>query len=180
MTNFADQLNIVQEELTAALSVVKDEAMTAFRREILGAERVFVAGKGRSGLQMRGFAMRLMHLGLQVHVVDDVTTPSIHASDLLIIGSGSGRTPSLVGYAERAKKQQSRLVLLTIAEQSPIGDHADRIIRIAANVQVSRVLPMRSGFEMSLGILLDILTAQLMDELGADEKTMFGRHANLE
>ena len=52
---------------------------------------------------MRGFAMRLMHLGLQVYVVDDVTTPAIKTEDLLIIGSASGNTKSLVQYAGQAK-----------------------------------------------------------------------------
>lgn len=40
-----------------------------------------------------------MHLGLQVYVVDDVTTPAIKTEDLLIIGSASGNTKSLVQYA---------------------------------------------------------------------------------
>ena len=65
--------------------------------------RIFVAGAGRSGLCMRALGMRLMHLGKTVYVVGETTTPSIAASDLLILGSGSGRTASLLAMAEQAQ-----------------------------------------------------------------------------
>ena len=61
----------------------------------MGARTVFVAGSGRSGLAMRSFAMRLIHLGLSAHVVGETTTPRITDRDLLLIGSGSGSTPGL-------------------------------------------------------------------------------------
>jgi 6-phospho-3-hexuloisomerase len=39
---------------------------------------------------------------------------------------------------------------------------------------------MGSLFEQSLGLMLDIVILQLMDELGMDAEQMFTRHANLE
>ena len=44
-------------------------ASDALASQLLKADRVFVAGMGRSGFVMRGLAMRLRHLGLDAHVV---------------------------------------------------------------------------------------------------------------
>ncbi len=80
------------DELRRALRSANPDDLDQARRLVLSARRIFVAGKGRSGLQMEAFAMRLMHLGLSTHVVGDVTTPGIAPDDVLVIGSGSGRT----------------------------------------------------------------------------------------
>jgi 6-phospho-3-hexuloisomerase len=187
MQPFSDLMEAVLGELGQALGGVADSDLADLRQAILKADRVFVSGKGRSGLQIRGFAMRLMHMGLRVHVVDDVTTPSVHEGDLLIIGSGSGRTPSLVGHATKAKSHGAQVALITIAEQSAIGDQADFVVRIAASTpkldevgQAASILPMGSLFEQALGILLDILIVQLMEAVGTNSDEMFTRHANLE
>src|SRR5665811_602610 len=45
-------------------------------------KRVFVMGAGRSGLAAKAFAMRLMHLGLNVYVVGETVTPCLlHISE---------------------------------------------------------------------------------------------------
>src|SRR5205085_8841152 len=49
---------------------------------IVAAKRIAIYGAGREGLQMDGFAMRLAHLGLDVHVVGDMTVPPLGAGDL--------------------------------------------------------------------------------------------------
>ncbi len=148
---------------------------------------MFIAGRGRTGLIMRGFAMRLMHLGLAAHVVDDVTTPAIAPGDLLIVGSGSGRTESLVGAAARAQSLGARVALVTAAAESPIGERAACVLHIAAPTPKNAsqgaptsVQPMGSLFEQALGLLLDALIMQLMGEMGVDAAAMFARHANLE
>ncbi|MGZ4892148.1 MAG: SIS domain-containing protein, partial [Halobacteriota archaeon] len=55
-------------------------------------KRLFVMGAGRSGLVVKGFAMRLMHLGFNVYVVGETVTPAVETDDLLIVISGSGET----------------------------------------------------------------------------------------
>jgi 6-phospho-3-hexuloisomerase len=56
---------------------------------ISNVRHVFVFGCGREELQIRGFAMRLFHLGRSVSVVGDLTTPAISAGDLFF---DDGRT----------------------------------------------------------------------------------------
>ena len=154
---------------------------------ILQANSIFVAGAGRSGLGIKAFAMRLMHIGYQVHVVGEITTPNIKEGDLLLIGSGSGETQSLVSMAKKAKSLGAKVALVTIFPQSTIGSCADCIVKIDAPTPKSAlanesksIQPMGSLFEQCLLLLLDIIILKLMDRSGKDSDTMFTRHANLE
>lgn len=188
MADYNELITDVMNELRSALRSVDPEAVNSLRQDIIDARRVFVAGQGRSGLRMQAFAMRLMHLDQHAHVVGGVTTPAIGPGDLLVIGSGSGKTESLVSYARRARELNAQVALITIADESPIGKYADTIIRIAASspklkdgeAASASVQPLGSLFEQTLGMLLDIIVIQLMDDLNVDQKSMFARHANLE
>src|SRR5437868_14505817 len=73
---------IVEEQRRVALSVDSETWGEAAAR-IQRAERIFVIGAGRSRLAISMVAMRLMHLGLRVHVIGEVTTPAIQGGDLL-------------------------------------------------------------------------------------------------
>jgi len=174
-------------ELELVLGSIEEFSMTALLQALQDAERIFIVGKGRSGLQMRAFAMRLMHLGLVTFVVDDVTTPSITAGDLLLIGSGSGQTPSLVGYALQAKREGTKLAVITADQTSPVALQADVLLLLPAPTPKAKrtttppsIHPMGTLFEQSLGLFNDLLILLLMDKLGMDADEMFTRHANLE
>ena len=154
---------------------------------IQSADRVFIAGKGRSGLQMKAFAMRLMHLGLTVHVVDDVTTPAIGAGDLLLIGSSSGRTGSLLRYIDTVREAGAALAAFTGNLESPIAEAAATVAHIpATNFKAGKstghdsVLVMGSLFEHCLGLLCDLIIIRLKAARGIEEAAMNARHANLE
>jgi len=198
------------DELRGLLAEVDAAEVEGFTRAVAGARRVFTAGAGRSGLAVRGFTMRLMHLGLSVHPVGDMTTPPIGAGDLLVIGSGSGATPSLVAMSEKARAAGARVALVTTAPGSPIGRTAEALVRIPAPTPkaapaaagtagsaagsaavpspaaaagkpgIASRQPMATLFEQALWILLDTCVLLLMEEKGQDTKEMFGRHANLE
>lgn len=175
-------------ELNRVFDALDHEQLGRLRAELLQAPRIFIAGKGRSGLAIQAFAMRLMHLGCTVHIVGDITTPNIRAGDVLLIGSGSGRTPSLVQYALRAHEIGARVVLITGADTSPIHEIAVCIVHIAASTpklgtdydQSTSSQPMGSLFEQTMLLLLDLLIIQLMVTLDQDPDRMFSRHANLE
>ncbi len=175
------------EELRSVIALVNAEEMGRFAAAIRAARGVFVAGAGRSGLAMRGFAMRLMHMGIPTWVVGDVTTPALKQGDLLVIGSGSGSTSTLVALAERARKNGGAVALLTIDPGSPIAKMAATVVRIPAmspkaqaGSTVKSRQPMATLFEQALGVILDSCIMVLMEDAGVNEQKMFERHANLE
>ena len=181
-------VSIVIDEIGSCLRRISPASLIDAVSMISDAERIFLAGAGRSGLGIRGFAMRLMHLGKNIYVVGETTTPAISTTDLLVIGSGSGRTGSLLTMARKAKEIGAKILLLTIDPNSPIGQLADHIVEIPASspkivgstTTGHSIQPMGSLFEQSLFVLLDCLILLLMKKKNQTAEQMFGRHANLE
>ena len=93
----------ILDELKENAAQINDDDLKAVEKLITEANRIFIGGAGRSGFAARGFSNRLMHLGYTVYFVGEPTTPSIQAGDLLIVGSGSGNTASLVSNSQKAK-----------------------------------------------------------------------------
>jgi len=180
-------IDAILADIGVTLGQVDPAEIDAMGDLILAADRVFIAGKGRSGLQMKAFAMRLMHLGLTVHVVDDVTTPAIGAGDLLLLGSASGRTGSLLRHVDTAQRAGAKLASFSGDRESPIARAAATVLHIpASNFKAGRqtgqesVLVMGSLFEHCLGLLCDLLIIRLKAALEVEEAAMNARHANLE
>ena len=74
----------VLEENRQVLDAVNPQEIEGFIEEILRAKTVHLYGMGRMQLSVRGFAMRLKHMGFDTYVVYDTTSPRIGAGDLLI------------------------------------------------------------------------------------------------
>ncbi|KMJ57647.1 hypothetical protein AB685_16780 [Bacillus sp. LL01] len=179
-------LKSVTFELASVMESI-DETQFEKVAEYLGnAPRIFVKGVGRSGLIMEAFAMRLMHLGFPVHIIGSATTPGAREGDLLIVGTGSGETGSLITYANKAEKLGMKQITLTSSVDSTLGGMADVVLRIpsptksANNSKISSIQPMGTLFEQSLLICLDILILELMESKSINADQMFGNHANLE
>ena len=174
-------------ELKTTLAKLDEGSIDQLVEAIVESGRIYVAGTGRSGLMVRGLAMRLMHLGLRAFVVGETITPGISDGDLLIIGSGSGETGSVANYARQAKKHNARVGLITIFPDSTIGRLADITVHISAPTSKksqdngpTSIQPMGSLFEQSLMLVCDGMILKLMERLHADPNTMWGQHANLE
>ena len=180
-------IDAILADIGRALRQVDPAQVDDICSALQSADRIFVAGKGRSGLQMKTFAMRLMQLGLSVHVVDDVTTPAIATGDLLLIGSSSGRTGSLLRYIDTARETGARLATFTGVLDSPIAAAAASVVHIPATnfkagspTGFDSVLVMGSLFEHCLGLICDLIIIRLKAARGVDESAMNARHANLE
>jgi 6-phospho-3-hexuloisomerase len=183
--------SLVEQILTEVTGCVRNVSATSLAEAgdvMEAAPRIFVAGAGRSGLCMRALGMRLMHLGKTVHVVGETTTPSIAASDLLILGSGSGRTASLLAMAEQAQRRGARVLLFTTDATSPLARLSNfQVVIPAPSLKPAEgvpdhtsVQPMGTLFEQSMFILCDSLILGLMQRTGISAAQMFERHANLE
>lgn len=173
-------------ELRQTLSAIKVHEVDQLAGHILNAGSIFVAGAGRSGLMMRAFAMRMMHIGLRAYVVGETVTPGLKAGDLFIIGSGSGETKSLVSMAAKAQSIGANIAAVTIVPESTIGRMATTVIQVpaatkeGANGETTSIQPMGSLYEQSILLLFDTITLSLMHKQELNGSAMFGKHANLE
>lgn len=186
--NTNDICKKIVEELDFALGSIGENDGEQFVEEVLAADKIFVAGAGRSLLMIRGFAMRLMHLGFEAYVVGETVTPAIGEKDLLVIASGSGETGTLTVMANKAKKAGARLAAITIYPESTIGKLADRIVQIKAATtkgerdSVRSFQPGANMFEQSLLLFCDAVIIHIIKKCHIEEenKKLMQRHANLE
>lgn len=187
--NIPEILSTILAELETALQQIDPDQADQFADAILKADKVFVAGTGRSQMMIRGLAMRLMQLGFKAHVVGETTTPAIAPGDLLIIGSGSGETASLTVMANKAKKIGAQLALITIYPDSTIGKLTDTVVQIRAATPksekasgASSIQPGAGTFEQSMLIFCDATVIRIIEKQKiTDSNTVLMKaHANLE
>lgn len=180
-------LEKIIEELLENAKEIKEEELQHIADCILKADRIFIAGAGRSGFVARAFANRLMHLGLITYFVGEPTTPSIKKGDLLIIGSGSGETLSLVTMAKKAKTLGADIATITIFPQASIGSLSESVIKVPGETPKSDLVntyksfqPMGNAFEQLTWLIYDNIVMILKEQLQMSAEEMFSRHANLE
>jgi 6-phospho-3-hexuloisomerase len=145
------------------------------------ADRIFVIGAGRSGLAMRSAAMRLMHLGLTVHVVGDTTTPAIRKGDLLIAASGSGTTNGIVA----AVSVGATVIAFSTNTESPLARLSALVMVLPAaqKQDISHVISAQyagSLFEQAVLLLTDAIFQTLWKASGIAGEELWKQHANLE
>ena len=187
MVESVNLLTIIKE-LEEDAKLIEQEQLTELANYILKAERIFVAGAGRSGFVARAFTNRLMHLGFTVYFVGEPTTPSIQKGDLLVIGSGSGETKSLVSMAQVAHTKGVDIATITIFPENTIGTLSRIILKIpgvtAKSDNVSNkkesIQPLGSSFEQLTWLVYDSIILELQEKTGQTNEQMFERHANLE
>ena len=97
---------------------VNQDNMRAFIDEVKAHDRIFLIGVGREGMATRAFAMRLMHMGKEIHWIWDDTTPSIGEGDLLIATLGDGRIGHINYICERAK-EAGAMIYVVVEETIP-------------------------------------------------------------
>jgi 6-phospho-3-hexuloisomerase len=181
----AANLALVGHETSAAVAKIDGQQVAVLVDHLRRPGRVFVAGAGRSGLVLRMAAMRLMHLGLNVHVAGDTTTPAIGSDDLLLVASGSGTTSGVVKSAETAAKAGARIAALITNPDSPLADLADASVVIPAAQKSdhgSSVSRQYAGslFEQVVFHLTEAVFQSMWETTDVQAEELWLRHANLE
>jgi 6-phospho-3-hexuloisomerase len=183
--SFLFDRNLILGELERTLAAVSEPEIAVAQRMILAAKRLFVMGAGRTGLALKMAAMRLMHLGLVVHVVGEVTTPAIGPGDLLLVASGSGTTAGPVHAAEVAFKTGAQVLALTASPASKLATIAQGVVVIPAAAKQDHretISEQYAGalFEQSTLLIMDAMFQAMWREGGASAEELWKRHANLE
>jgi 6-phospho-3-hexuloisomerase len=173
-------------DLAKTFARLAPDAGDPFIAAILAAKRIAIYGAGREGLQMDGFAMRLFHLGLDVHLVGDMTTPPVGPGELLIVSSGPGASNIGDVLIRVAKEAGAKVAVVTAQPKGRTPSLADVVFHIPAQTMADdqgggvSVLPMGSLFETAQMILFEIVILMLRSKIGETAETMRARHTNLE
>jgi 6-phospho-3-hexuloisomerase len=162
------------------------DALERMAAEIARAYRIACYGVGREGLMMKALCMRLMHLGMDAHVVGEMTTPPVGKGGLLIASAGPGSFSTVLALMDVAHEAGARTMVVTAQASGAAPKKADVTIELPAqtmaddrNPQTS-LLPMGSLFEAAELIFFDLVTIALREKTGQTAEQMRGRHTNLE
>ena len=175
------------EELRRATAAVDPAALAALVAAIAGAQRIVAYGVGREGLMMRALAMRLYHLGLDAHVVGDMSAPPVGPGDLLLVSAGPGGFSTVNGLIGVARGAGARTACVTAEPDGDAPRACDLVLVIPAQTMArdqgsaaTSVLPMGSLFEGAQYLTFELLVLALRARLGTDPAAMRARHTNLE
>ena len=182
------KVHAITAELEEAAKQVDEAQVEALADAVIGANKIFCAGAGRSGFAARAFSNRLLHLGMNVSYVGEPTTPPIAKGDLLVVGSGSGRTAGLIVMAEKAKEAGADIATVTLAPENTIGQMAKVVVKLPGTTRlamdtessVKSIQIPGSMFEQLSWITYDAVILCIKEKLGISEDDMVARHANLE
>ena len=183
-----DRAAIILDEIAALVARVQPAELDALHQRIAAAPRVFAFATGRSGFVLRGFIMRLNHLGQPAYYVGEASTPPIGPGDLLLVVSGSGTTATTLGAAMEAVKLGASVAAVIGTRLSPLGQLAGSVVELPAphkrglNVPGGASSRQTAGslFEQAAFIVLEALVLRRFQDQGQDPAQALGRHANLE
>lgn len=183
MSTYKNLVETVIQENLKTLLAVNPEQIQELISEIKKAKTIQLYGMGRMQLSVRGFAMRLKHMGFDSYVVYDTTTPCIGKGDLLIVHCAV--TNAELNVIQLAKQAGARIVLLTAHPENEHGQYADLCVRVPGQIfgtdtEVHSIQSMSTLLEQSLFLFTDIVTMMLMDQCDISLDKMKNRHTNLE
>ncbi|MDD3745826.1 MAG: 6-phospho-3-hexuloisomerase [Anaerostipes sp.] len=185
----AKNLKLITEELNKYSNMVKEEEIQAMADVVKSANKIFLAGAGRSGLAARAFTNRLLHMGFDVHFVGEISCPPIKKGDLIVLGSGSGSTQSLIVMGKKAQGVGAKIATVTMFPEHAIGEMAEVIVKVPGATpkkgadekdSAESIQPMGNLFEQMTWLVYDSIIMNLMADLGQSSEEMMERHTNLE
>jgi len=146
---------------------------------ILGAEKVFIYGVGRSGTMCKAFAIRLVQLGLKVFFIGETITPIVEKDDLVIIVSNTGETMSAIQTANIVRRLDAKVIAITATKFSKLAHAASSIIHLDVGEDPgdSSLAPLGTIFEITALVFLDSLIPEIMKKMKENEANMRARHA---
>jgi len=187
MMKFSVALDHMHQELGGVLAQITPEMAETLIKEVEAAPRIFGCASGRSGFILRGFLMRLMHLGFTVYFVGETTTPRLRPGDLLLVLSGSGETAFPREMQRRANTAEARTLALTAHADSTIGREAQVVITIPGTTKLTRTQETASVqcpgslFEQATFLFLEAVVLILYQRRSSQDRgEVLERHADLE
>ena len=157
----------LRDDAARALAEVGDVLQAAVPDQVEGmaapiraARRIALYGVGREGLMMKSLTMRLFHLGLDAHVVGDMTTPPLGQGDLLIVSAGPGHFSTVSALVGVAREAGAATMCVTAEPTGSVPALVDHVIHLSAQTMANdqagptSILPMGSLFEATQFLFL--------------------------
>ncbi|MHC4591223.1 MAG: SIS domain-containing protein [Planctomycetota bacterium] len=186
----ADLFGIVKTRLQGIellLDEMDEAAAEQLVQMLLGADRTFITGKGRSGYVAQCFSQRLMQMGFDVHVPGEATCPRIRQGDVMVAISCSGTTTSTVQFSRISRESGADIAAITAVADSPLAKLAHHVVLVPVTGEDVKdryryVLGPHNNtlFEEALLLYFDAMVYSILEREGIPEQVLDDRHTNLE
>ncbi len=187
MKQYKEYYNLLLEEHRKVFESQSGSDLEHMMDAIARANKIFVVGAGREGIAARSFAMRLMHLGKQVHWAWDDTTPGAHEGDLFLAVNGSGKIPHIDNMVDSVRETGADIAIVTGAPNERIPKLSNVCLFVPAPAYkaddpraVESMQPMGNLFEQHLYLMFDILVMMLEERMGLVHSELEYNHRNFE
>ena len=186
-------------ELRGSFMGINEKELESLCDLIVKAPKIFMYGRGRVGIGLKGFCIHLSQLGLYCRMVGDITTPFISKGDILIVGSSLGFPSTIDRYIKVARDCGAYVAAFTSNQDGPLWKDSDVLINIHARaytshpedfikkeltpaekravelLNISSEQPMCSTFEQLLFLAGDYLAFKLQNRLSRRAESVNGR-----
>lgn len=128
-------LNAYQELLNKTYSLMNEEQILRICKYISRFRRVFVCGRGSSGLAAREMELRFMRIGVDINSIQDSDVMRMQSVFLnensMVIGiSISGEKEEVQYLLRAAHKQKSKTILITAHNREEYIEFCDEVVLI--------------------------------------------------
>lgn len=126
-------LSVYQELLNKSYSLINDAQIARIVKYLNNAIRVYVCGKGSSGLAAEEMCLRFMRIGVNINAVTDsdymrMQTVFQDEKSLIIGISISGETSGVLYFLEEAKKKGAKTILMTAGNRDALLEFCDEVV----------------------------------------------------
>lgn len=128
-------LNAYQELLNKTYSLIDEGQIARISKYMHRAERVYVCGKGSSGIAAGEMEIRFMRIGVDIDSIQDTDQMKMQAvfqsEGKLVIGiSISGSTEEVLYFLKESHKRGAKTILITAQKKDSFDEFCDEVLLI--------------------------------------------------
>ena len=159
------EFNTYQELLNKSSALLDNSQITRIVNLLVSMPRVYVYGRGSSGLVAQEMQLRFMRIGLNIEAVTDSHVMKMNSvilgKDCLVIAiSVSGETAEIISSLRAAKKQDACTILMTARQDKGYQEFCDEILIFASKEHLERGNIISPQFPILL--MLDVLSSRYL------------------
>lgn len=158
--------NTYQELLNKSYSLTNEQQMKRIVNILSQKKRVYVYGKGSSGLVGEEMKIRFMRIGVNVEAITDSHIMRMNSvlldKDCVVIGiSISGKTKEVITSMQVAKQCGATVIMMTSRREKKFIDFCDEIVLFAVKENLEKGKAISPQFPIL--VVVDILFSHILE-----------------
>lgn len=159
--------------LAQTFELIDEDKLARLSRLLTTSSRVFVYGRGSSGIAAQEFKLRFMRLGLSVEAIDNPHLMHMNSAlvgpGMLIIGlSMSAKSTDVMKAMKLGKSRGAHVILMTANRRDSFAQYAHEIIHVASTPLLDDGISISPQFPLLL--MMDLFFSKYL-HIDYQEKT---------